>query len=196
MSEQVVFRGDDGRVLTTGDLEGLTGAVGWELVGANDVPREATLLHQQARALGQRGLYHASVRTCTDAAAALAPNWPYPLYDRAFTKLLIGQSGEALKDYEAALALSPRGFFTCITAVDALQREARGELAPGTYFSYLSLEWIDDKAEREAQARVFCGRCANFAPGWKTLSSLVSDPAERMQHIEKARLLLVPCGVR
>jgi hypothetical protein len=42
--------------------------------------------------------------------------------------------------YEKTLELSPRGFFTAITAVDTLRREQTAELPTGTYLAYVSLE--------------------------------------------------------
>ena len=50
--------------------------------------------------------------------------------------------------YRKTLELSPRGFFTAITALDTLNREQRGELPAGLYLAYLSLEWMDNPSER------------------------------------------------
>ncbi len=49
------------------------------------VPEAAKSLHQKGREAGGRGNY-AEALTLLTKAAELAPDWPYPIYDRAFTR--------------------------------------------------------------------------------------------------------------
>jgi len=68
---------------------------------------EAQTLHQQARQAGARGDYAEALPLLT-RAAALAPGWPYPIYDRAYTHLLMGNFEAALADYLQALLGDPK----------------------------------------------------------------------------------------
>jgi tetratricopeptide (TPR) repeat protein len=111
-------------------------------------------------------------------------NWPYPVYDRAFTYLLMKDFDSARADYRRTLKLSPRGFFTAITALDTLTREQNGELPVGTYLAYLSLEWMKDKGQKESAIRELVKQIPQFAPAWKELASLCDDDVERLTAIE------------
>ena len=44
MADRLVFRDDAGRELTTGDLQGFTGTVRWEVIGDYGVPDQAKQL--------------------------------------------------------------------------------------------------------------------------------------------------------
>ena len=84
----IVFRGADGRTLTMDELRGLTGNVRYEIVGKIDVSAEAESLHEQGRQAGGSGDYRKAI-TFLEQACKLAPQWPYPVYDMAFTYLLM-----------------------------------------------------------------------------------------------------------
>jgi hypothetical protein len=87
--------------------------------------------------------------------------------------------------YRKTLELSPRGFFTAITALDTLDREQRGELPAGLYLAYLSLEWMDNPSERADVMRQLAERLPGFAPGMKARALLAENDGERLQWIEK-----------
>jgi tetratricopeptide (TPR) repeat protein len=99
-----------------------------------DVSEEAKSLHQQARQEGGKGNYENAL-SLLEQASRLAPQWPYPVYDMAFTLLLLRDFEGAREYYTKTLALSPRGFITAITALDTLDKEHRGELPSGTYLT-------------------------------------------------------------
>ena len=105
----------------------------------------------------------------------LAPQWPYPVYDMAFTYLLMKDYENARRCYRKSVSLAPRGFFTAITALDTLERELKGNLPVGTYLAYLSLEWTDDPEERAEAVRQLVERVPAFAPAWKELAVLSED---------------------
>ena len=88
MADRLVFRDAAGRELTAQDLKGYTGRVRWEFIGAHDIPPKAGRLHQEAREQGGHGDY-ARALDLLDQAWDLAPRWPYPVYDAAFTYLLL-----------------------------------------------------------------------------------------------------------
>jgi len=180
----IVFRSADGRTLTLDELQGVSGTFRYEIVGAADVPAEAKALHQRAREAGGRGEHQVAITLLTKASE-LAPRWPYPVYDRAFTHLLMKDFQAARTYYEKTVALAPRGFFTAITALDTLTREQKGEFPPGTYLAYLSLEWEDDAAKKAGMVRQLVTRLPRFAPGWSDLAAFADQDSERLAIIEK-----------
>lgn len=179
-----VFRAADGRTIAMDELRGLSGTFQYEVVGASDVPVEANSLHQQARQAGQAGDYKKAI-ALLEQAAKLAPRWPYPEYDMAFTYLLMKDTPSARAHYQKTVELAPRGFFTAITAVDTLIREDKGELPAGTYLAFLSLEWMDSDEKRLEVLRLLVERLPAFAPAWDELSGLLRDDDERLAAIEK-----------
>jgi len=180
----VVFRAADGRTLTMADLRGLSGTFQYEILGKSNVPAEAESLHKQARQAGGAGDYQKAI-TLLERASSLAPAWPYPVYDTAYTYLLIKDAENARKYYRKTVELAPRGFFTAITALDALGREAKGDLPAGTYLAYLSLEWMDDPAQKADAVRQLVKRVPSFAPAWKEQAMQADTDADKLAAIEK-----------
>src|SRR5207244_2448130 len=113
----VIFRSADGRTLTAEDLRGATGTFRYEIIGEGSVPAEAKPLDEQGRKVGARGDYKRAL-ALLEQATQIAPDWPYPVYDTAFTCLLMHDYDSARKYYRRTVELSPRGFFTAITALD------------------------------------------------------------------------------
>jgi tetratricopeptide (TPR) repeat protein len=179
----VVFRDSEGRTLTLEDLKGVSGTFQYENLAGANVPAEAEALHQSAREAGGRGEYPAAIGLLTKASE-LAPGWPYPIYDRAYTHLLMQDFEAARADYQTTVELAPRGYFTAITALDILTREQKGEFPPRTYLAYLSLEWQPDRMKKIAMVRILVERLPRFAPGWKELAALADHDSERIAAIE------------
>jgi tetratricopeptide (TPR) repeat protein len=194
---KVIFTLPDGRKLTMEELQGVTGrvffrggklldvtgTVRYEAIGTRAVPAEARLLHQQARQAGGRGDYQQAI-ALLEQASERAPEWPYPVYDRAYTNLLMNDFDGARTYYRKTLELSPRGFFTAITALDTLTREQNGELPVGTYLAYLSLEWVEDEARKDSAVREMVRMIPQFAPAWKEFGALCEQNGERLTAIE------------
>jgi tetratricopeptide (TPR) repeat protein len=180
----VIFRASDGRTLTKADLRGLSGTFQYEILGKSNVPAEADSLHKQARQAGGAGDYK-KANSLLEQASNLAPAWPYPVYDMAFTYLLMKEAENARKYYQKTVELAPRGFFTALTARDTLDREAKGDLPAGTYFAYLSLEWMEDAGKKAEAVRQLVKRVPGFAPAWKELAMQVDSDAEKLTAIEK-----------
>jgi tetratricopeptide (TPR) repeat protein len=183
VAERLVFRDAAGRELTARDLSGYTGRVRWEVVGARDVPEQAKLLHQEAREAGGRGDY-ARALDVLEQARDLAPQWPYPVYDAAFTYLLLGEPAMAQELYERVDQMAPRGFFTCKASLDTLRRERAGELFPGFARAYATTEWMDPR-EKKALLASITGKFPGFALAWKDLSMLLDDDASKLHAIEQ-----------
>jgi tetratricopeptide (TPR) repeat protein len=159
----VVFRDDRGRMLGLDDLGNARGRLEWEIRGGPTVPPDATALHQQGREAGSRGDYAEAVSTLTKAAA-LAPSWPYPVYDRAFTHMLKRDFDSALADYRRTLQLAPDGFFTASQAVDMLTREAAGEFPSGLYATFITHGQVLAEAERRSIAEQIVEEYPGFTP--------------------------------
>lgn len=180
----VIFRDSQGRTLSLDDLRGVSGTFSYEVIGNSAVPAEAAELHRQARRAGAAGDYKNAIELL-ERAAKSAPNWPYPVYDRAFTHLLMDDVENARKYYRRTVELSPRGFFTAITAADTLDRESNGELPAGTYHAYLALEWLDDSVKKKEIVRQLVERIPNFAPVWKDFALQTDDDAKIAAALEK-----------
>jgi len=180
----VIFRDSDGRTLSLDDLRGITGTVRYEIVGNFNLPAEAKSLHHQGRVAGQSRDYKKAV-ALLEQASNLAPQWPYPVYDMAFTYLLINDMENARRYYRKTVDLSPRGFFTAITAIDTLDREKSGDLPTGTYAAYLSLEWTHDLGKRSKIVHQLVERLPGFAPGWKELAAISENDAEKLLATER-----------
>ncbi|MGH3246431.1 MAG: hypothetical protein ACRDOI_09495 [Trebonia sp.] len=183
MPERLVFRDAAGRELTARDLEGYTGRVRWEVIGAYDIPPEASQLHQEAREAGRRGDY-AHALDLLDQAWDLAPHWPYPVYDAAFTYLLLDEPGVAEEFYERVDQMAPRGYFTCKTSLDTLRRERAGDLFPGFAKAYATTEWMDPRGKKPVLSGIV-DKFPGFAPAWKDLSMLLDDDASKLHAIEQ-----------
>ncbi len=180
---EIIFKDKSGRVLTKRDLEGTTGKVNWEIASSKPVPSAARELHDLGRRAGQQGKNEAALEYFSRAAKA-APDWPYPLYDAAFTYLLQRQYVKALDLYRQADRLAPRGFFTSKTAVHWLQREKDGTLPEGTYLAYLSLEWV--APEQQAKLiQALVDQVPAFAPGWKARAYGEPDLDKRLGYIAR-----------
>jgi tetratricopeptide (TPR) repeat protein len=180
----IIFRSADGRTLTMEDLRGVTGTFRCEAVGKTGVPAEAESLHEQGRQAGAAGDYNKAL-TLLQRASNLAPRWPHPVYDMAFTFLLMKDADNARKYYRKTVELAPRGFFTAITALDTLEREQKGDLQAGTYLAYLSLEWLDDPGEKAGLVRHMVTQVPRFAPAWKDLANTLDSDVDRLAAIEK-----------
>lgn len=179
---RVVFRDHAGRQLTTHDLEGISGTVRWEAIGSAGIPAEASRLHTEAREAGGRGDYTRAL-DLLEQAHGLAPGWPYPLYDMAYTCLLQGDSAGAEKYYAEVDRLAPRGFFTAKTSLDCLRRERAGVVPPGFCKAFATLEWMDDKGQKRDLLEGIVEKFPAFPAAWKELSSLLDDDDARLEAI-------------
>jgi tetratricopeptide (TPR) repeat protein len=183
-THKLIYRDKNGRELTEADLANATGEVNWSIIGNHNVSQKAIELHNQARRVGSSGDYEKALELLAQASKE-APEWPYPLYDAAFTYLLMGKPDEALENYEAVNKMAPRGFFTVQTAVHSLRQEKAGELRSGTYEQYVTLEGLSDPLEKRALLEEILKESPTFAPAWKELSRLLDDDIAKLQAIEE-----------
>ena len=181
---KIVFRDSSGRVLTKDDLKDVTGRVDWSIVGGDNVPAEAEALQNQGRIAGSSGEYARAIEAFNKAHDA-APRWPYPLYELAYTYELMGQPATALPIYEQVVKLAPRGFFTALTSVDCLRREAAHEWPSGICKRYQMVEFAEP-AKRKAELEAIVAVAPTMAAAWKDLGVATDDDAQRISLFDKA----------
>jgi len=184
LDSNIVFRDSSGRVLTKDDLKDVTGRVDWSIVGGDNVPAEAEALQNQARIAGSSGEYARAIEAFNEAHDA-APRWPYPLYELAYTYELMGQPAKALPIYEQVVKLAPRGFFTALTSVDCLRREAAQEWPSGICKRYQMVEFAEP-AKRKAELEAIVAAAPTMAAAWKDLGTATDDDAQRIALFDKA----------
>jgi tetratricopeptide (TPR) repeat protein len=170
---------------TTSDIHDVNdGKVGYKVLGGATVPAEAQRLHNAARAKGEAGDYESALALLRQAAK-VAPDWPYPYYDMAFTYLLQGDQTNAFSFYKETDRREPKGFFTTKTALWTLEREEKGIFPRGTYLAYVSLEWSEPKKRATIIGQMITNLPA-FAPAWKEQALLVADKERRSELFDKA----------
>jgi tetratricopeptide (TPR) repeat protein len=180
----LIFRDENGRMLTKSDLQAATGRVDWSLVGGDHVPDAAAALFDQAREAGEKGDYAKAVELFGKTHDA-APAWPYPLYELAYTYELMDQPAKALPVYEQVVALAPRGFFTALTSVDCLRRESAKEWPAGTCKRFAMLEFADP-AKRTSELQAIVAAAPSMAAAWKELALDLDDDTQRIAMLDKA----------
>ncbi len=170
----------EGRNLAANDAPGTSE---WQAPVSPGIPPEAKALHERARTLGERGDLKQAIELL-DRASALAPTWPYPLYDKAYTQLLSGDPEGALASYRGVDRLAPEGFFTTKTAIWSLTREQAGTFPKGIYQTYLQIEWAKSDAEKRQIVEDLLKRAPTFAPAWKESALLQETPEKRLADLE------------
>lgn len=181
---RVVFKDASGRELTTKDLASVTGKVQWEIVGGEAVPSNARKLHDQGRAAASRGDHEGAI-VSFEEASRIAPSWPYPVYDAAFTYELMGDRAKAEAHYERVERLAPRGFFTAKTSLDCLRRERAQKLPEGFCKAFAMLEWMDDEDEKRKALESIVAKAPGYSPAWKALGPLLHDDEAYLRAITK-----------
>ncbi len=178
----VVFTDVEGRVLTLEDLPKARGPIRWEIRGAGTHNPDAERLHQAGRAAGAKRDFDQAIALLTQASE-LAPSWPHPIYDRAFSYLLKEEFDLALADYRRTLELSPRGFFTARETADMLEREAAGEFPSGLSIAMATLPDMPADQQR-AIAEQLIQKFPSCPGGWAMHVNFVTDPVACLAAIE------------
>ena len=179
----IIFKDQEGHEIRKSDLKNATGKVQYELIGSQHVSPQALQLHQQARHEVQQGKYLAALELL-EQAHKLAPGWPYPVYDMAYTYLLQKDINHAVQYYALVDQLAPEGFFTTKTALHTLRKELNGNYPKGLYMAYLRIEWTDSIVQKEEIARNLTEQIPDFAPAWEELANCLEDPSQKLVAIE------------
>ena len=148
------------------------------------INEQANLLHLEAREAGQAGNYQLAIEKLLEVMT-IEPLWAYPVYDLAFTYLLVGDFDNALKYYRETDVLEPDGFFTTKTAIYTLEGEKEGLFPEGLYTFYMQIEWTDEPEKKYHIAKQIVDNVPAFAPAWKEIAYQQTDPEERLYSIEQ-----------
>ena len=183
-ASEIIFKDENGRVLTKSDLKGVDGTVNWGIQTDRKIPDKAIEYLKLGRAYGQKGNHELAIQNF-ESAMKLAPDWPYPYYELAYTYLLNSNYKVAYKYYKKVDHLAPRGFFTAKTAVHYLGQEQRGELPEGIYLYYLSYEWTNDPQKQFEIIENIVNQFPSFAPAGEKRDGFEEDPMTKLQIIEK-----------
>lgn len=181
---KLIYRDAEGRELRGKDLQGYNGKVDWEISTCDVIPQEARRWHEEGRQLGAQQKFD-EAKEAFLKAAQLAPAWPYPYYDLAFTYVLQKDVEMALAYFEKVDEMAPRGFFNSKVALHSLQREQKGQLPPETYLTFISLEWLQDNKKLKDYVFAIRNRCPNFAPIWPKVATYIDDAEQRLEVFDK-----------
>jgi tetratricopeptide (TPR) repeat protein len=185
---QVVFRDAKGRTITWDELKQVDGRFRWEVRGAGTVDPRAQELHAEGRNAGAIQQFDRALH-CFAMASELEPDWPYPVYDTAFTYLMMGDTRAAQLAYQRVDGMAPRGFFTAKTTLHTLAQEQSGALPPGFTRLFATLEWITAPTQKRSLLEQIVARHPGFAPAWKELSMLLDSEHERLRALERGLAL-------
>lgn len=130
-------------------------------IGEGRVPDRARLLHERGRAAGEGGDYEHALSSFAEARV-LAPGWVYPVYDAAFTHLLMGDTARAEELYAEVDRMEPRGFHACKSTLAMVRLERAGELPAGFSNAWLRLDHLD-KTRKWAEVEAVTRRYPSFA---------------------------------
>ena len=116
----------------------------------------------------------------------MVPDWPYPVYDDAWSYLLEGRLQEAHDAYAKVNQMVPRGFFTALTAEDVLARSCGARRRRASTSN--RCVWSGSRVTRNAGVcfEILTESAPEMAlPVWQ-LSKLEEDPNDRVSRIAAA----------
>ena len=183
-SANLVFTDEQGRKMSPEDLSDFTGTVNWSIAEEKNVPESAQELLDRGRQAGANGQHEEALRLFAESAK-IAPHWAYPVYEAAFTHLLMGNLENAEGDYARLEKLEPRGFFTYQSELDCVRRERGGEFEPDTCRTYILLADMPASAQKRALLQKLLEGSPTLAPAWEKYAQLCDTDEEKMAAIEK-----------
>ena len=181
---RIVFTTEDGSEVSPEELTTVDGKFHYDLVSDQEIPVEAQDLHEKGRIAGQEEDYDRALGLFSQARE-LAPDWPFPVYDTAFTYLLMKDNTAAAEQYEQVDRMAPWGFFIARTAADSLRREHEAIIEEGAYLALVLLE-AEPPSEEKFKGLVELIRTSPaFPAAWSELASALEAPDDRMQAVEQ-----------
>ena len=140
-------------------------------------------LHAEGREAGSAGRYERALELF-EQSARLAPRWPHPVYDAAWTHLLMGDEERAFACYSRVDAMAPRGFFTSKVAVDCVRRELDGRAPRGTYVRLVRAEMATPETVKLEILEGIVRETPDYAAAWLMLANCARDDEARERAIE------------
>lgn len=180
MTKTPIYTAEDGRTLALDDLTDTTSEASENTA---NISEDAIEHFNEGVELGRKNELKAALSKFS-AATAQEPKWPYPIYQRAFTLLLLGETDKALACYKKVDELEPRGFYNSKHALSVVQREAAGEYPTGLYLHYVGHEWLKTDDEKRALMEEIAEIAPDFSAAYLTLAGLQRENKERRELIE------------
>ncbi|MEL6562723.1 MAG: hypothetical protein AAFQ94_31430 [Bacteroidota bacterium] len=190
--DALAFTDSVGNRITKEELSKSNGSFNYTIIGAGNISQEAIVAHEEGRRYASAGDYDRAFAKFSEAIQH-SPEWPYPVYDLAYSYLLQDDYVNALKYYKLTDSLAPKGFFTSKVALYTLTGEKMGKFKPGLYKMYVSLESLLSDTEREEMTKVLVSTFPDFAPGWKEYANFLAGE-QRLAAIETG--LKLDCDVQ
>jgi tetratricopeptide (TPR) repeat protein len=194
ISANIEFTDDNGSKISKAELEKHTEIFSYDSVyyKKKDVPDLASLFYEQGKKHQEKADNKKAIEKFKKAHKE-APNWIYPIYNLALLHLLEDDYQNALRYYQLADEIAPKGFYDTKIALHSLQREKRGDLKKGVYKNYLLLEFsgvltIESSINRsiyELTIGESLKNAQNFAPLWKDYALFLDNTEEKLNAIEK-----------
>jgi hypothetical protein len=171
---RIVFYDSRGREV---DAKSIGGNAPWSLVDEDQASADARAHWKAGMEAGGAYKWPQAMAEFR-AAHRLSPRWAQPVYQGAWTALLMGDDALAETLYVWTDRLVPQGYWTAKSGRDCLERERLGEFPAGLYRRYVQLEFLDSAA-RAKQLETLVKEHPSFAPAWKDLSVLRTSDAGR-----------------
>ncbi|GAA4271799.1 hypothetical protein U6A24_14510 [Aquimarina gracilis] len=193
-SANIEFADDKGNKISKTELEKYTETFSYDAVyyKKNDVTQLASSFYEQGKKYQKETDNKKAIEEFKKAHKE-APNWIYPIYNLAVLYLLEDDYENALKYYQLADEIAPKGFYATKVALHTLQREKVGNLKKGVYKNYLLLE-LEGLLTGEGSINRFVNKSAirelldeadTFAPIWKDYALFLDTTEEKLNAIEK-----------
>lgn len=177
-----LFRAD-GSPLSWDALQSYNGNLRWEVVNEKAETARGRELLEKGRKAGAAGDYATAIELF-DEAHDNAPGWEYPVYEAAYTYLLMGNDEKSQEYYRRVNKLAPNGFFNTQQAIVCLQRELDGDVERGTYRRLVLLDRANPSTARLV-ARGIVAKTPDYAAAWERVAFFTEDPKKAQEAVDK-----------
>lgn len=177
------FVDSTGRHVSLEEVARGTGRYAWTIEDEDSVSDAAADQMHAGREAGEAGDMRRAM-ACFREAHRLSPRWAQPVYQGAWTALLLGDGALAESLYDWTDRMVPGGYWTTKEALDCLRREKSGEFPRGSYLRYAMFEFTDHDQRRDSLERMV-KELPEFSPAWKDLAVLrdtTEGRAEAVKH--------------
>jgi hypothetical protein len=181
---RIVYYDSTGRELDEAAIFHTSGRVHWTLRDEDRVSPKAIHLWRDGQKAGASGNFARAMELFREAHG-IAPLWAQPVYQGAWTALLMGDADLAERLYDWTDRMVPRGYWTAKAAANCLARERLGEFPHGLYLRYVLLEGESILGVRTKELERIVKESPSFAPAWKDLAVLRESAAGRDEAIRR-----------
>jgi hypothetical protein len=136
---RIAYYDSAGHRLDEAELQTTQGQIQWTFRDQDQVPPQAIRLCADGMASGAATKFERAMEELRQAHV-IAPRWAQPVYQGAWTALVMADVHLAEMLYVWTDRMVPRGYWTAKTARDCMARERLGEFPHGLYPRYVLLE--------------------------------------------------------